>query len=66
MSLESEYAKASRSFINAYEVVQNVDEEICAFIKQSITAHDRKIMAKQLPDSLFAGDLPSSFKRLTG
>lgn len=66
ISLETDYANASRKLVNSYEAVENVNREICTFVQQSIKAHDRKTISKNLPQSLFVAGLPSLFKNLTG
>lgn len=58
VDLEQEYADYRRKNIQGWEDVQKVNQEICSFIDQTIVDHDRTLLSKKLPKSLFSGSPP--------
>ena len=60
-ALETEYASIQRKVINGFELVSDVNSDICKFLKQTISAHDQGSITKIMPQSLFDTAIPDIF-----
>ncbi|KAL5511543.1 hypothetical protein ACEPAH_4760 [Sanghuangporus vaninii] len=63
LALENEYANINRKLNTGFESLENVNTEICKFIRQNLSAHDRGSLPKKMSRSLFASALPGSFQK---
>ncbi|KAL5533039.1 hypothetical protein ACEPAF_4815 [Sanghuangporus sanghuang] len=63
LALENEYANINRKLNTGFESLENVNTEICKFVRQNLSAHDRGSLPKKMARSLFASALPGSFQK---
>ncbi|KAL5529125.1 hypothetical protein ACEPAG_5099 [Sanghuangporus baumii] len=63
LALENEYANINRKLNTGFESLENVNTEICKFVRQNISAHDRGSLPKKMTRSLFISALPECFQK---
>ncbi|KAL5490409.1 hypothetical protein ACEPAI_5242 [Sanghuangporus weigelae] len=63
LALENEYANMNRKLSTGFEGLENDNTEICKFVRQILSAHDRGSLPKRMSRSLFTSALPGSFQK---
>lgn len=61
LALETEYATYGRKLCNGYNDLLNANEQLSEYVDKTLMNHDRKMLTKKMPCSLFSSTLPAIF-----